>query len=242
MQASQRLSIEDAARRLRYDFLGRAAADARRRPHCRRPHAGRPGRDVPAEADARRRADRARRHLSAARHRRSAAARRVAARICGRTSQRAARRGSRTRRTTTWTIRATGFATWCCPSWTGRLAARPGPRLPGRPALVREDGQWLDELGRRPVRRRWRRRTPDGLEIDARRWLAPSRRRSGGGSLLDGAAADWPADREVGLEHVEAVLGRLWRAMAAGVDVPGGRVELRRGKLVLIQAGRVGSK
>ena len=50
------------------------------RSHRRRPHAGRPGGDVPAEADARRRADRARRHLSAPRRRRPAAARRLARR------------------------------------------------------------------------------------------------------------------------------------------------------------------
>ena len=39
---------------------------------------------------------------------------------------------------------------------------------------------------------------------------------------------------EIGLDHVEAAMAALVGA-AGGVDIPGGRVELRRGKLVLIQ-------
>ena len=41
-------------------------------------------------------------------------------------------------------------------------------------------------------------------------------------------------DREIGLEHVEAVTALLSGAQG-GVDVPGTRVELRGGKLVLLQ-------
>jgi len=41
-------------------------------------------------------------------------------------------------------------------------------------------------------------------------------------------------EREVGLEHVEAVMAVLGAGSGA-VDVPGSRVELRAGKLVLIQ-------
>ena len=75
-------------------------------------------------------------------------------------------------------------------------------------------------------------RTPTGFEIDAealaaeppaivRRVLLVSMR----------AAAGY---REIGLDHVEAVMA-LVGAGEGGVDVPGTRVELRRGKLVLIQ-------
>jgi hypothetical protein len=39
--------------------------------------------------------------------------------------------------------------------------------------------------------------------------------------------------REVGLDHVEAAAAAL-AGSAGGADFPGGRVELRRGKLVLI--------
>jgi hypothetical protein len=38
----------------------------------------------------------------------------------------------------------------------------------------------------------------------------------------------------VGLDHVEAAMAAL-TGSAGGTDVPGGRVELRRGKLVLLQ-------
>jgi hypothetical protein len=41
-------------------------------------------------------------------------------------------------------------------------------------------------------------------------------------------------DREIGLEHVEAVLGLL-SSSHGRVDVPGSRVELRERKLVLVQ-------
>jgi hypothetical protein len=41
-------------------------------------------------------------------------------------------------------------------------------------------------------------------------------------------------DREIGLEHVEAVAALLTCAQG-GVDVPGARAELRGRKLVLIQ-------
>jgi tRNA(Ile)-lysidine synthase len=105
------------------------------------------------------------------------------------------------------------------------------PAIARAASLIREDGQWLDELGRgrfdalaRP--------TPDGLEIDVnnlaaeppplvRRVLLEAMRRTGDG-------------REIGLDHVEAVLAVLV-GNRGGIDVPGSRVELRRGKLVLIK-------
>jgi tRNA(Ile)-lysidine synthase len=105
------------------------------------------------------------------------------------------------------------------------------PAIARAAALVREDGQWLDELGRRrfdalvTV-------TADGLELDvtnlaaepvplARRVILEAMRRTADG-------------REIGLDHVEAVLAILG-GNRGGVDVPGSRVELRRGKLVLIR-------
>jgi hypothetical protein len=38
--------------------------------------------------------------------------------------------------------------------------------------------------------------------------------------------------REIGLDHVDAALG-VAAGLTGGADVPGGRVELRLGKLVL---------
>jgi tRNA(Ile)-lysidine synthase len=105
------------------------------------------------------------------------------------------------------------------------------PAIARAAALVREDGQWLDELGKNRFDALVT-STPDGLEIDAitlaaepvplaRRVLLEAMRRTANG-------------REVGLDHVEAVWAILG-ANRGGVDVPGSRVELRRGKLVLIR-------
>ena len=105
------------------------------------------------------------------------------------------------------------------------------PAIARAAALVREDGQWLDELGRSRFAALVT-LTPDGLEIDAgilaaepaplaRRVLLEAMRRTADG-------------REIGLDHVEAVLAILG-GNRGGIDVPGSRVELRRGKLVLIK-------
>jgi tRNA(Ile)-lysidine synthase len=97
--------------------------------------------------------------------------------------------------------------------------------------LIREDGEWLDELARRrylemsqPVL--------DGVAIEASVLMAeapPLRRRILLQALRAGAGG-----REAGFDHVEAALAAL-AGTSGGADVPGGRVELRRGKLVLIQ-------
>ena len=105
------------------------------------------------------------------------------------------------------------------------------PAIARAAGLIREDGQWLDELSNArftavfgPASDRW--------EVDVaalaaepppivRRMVLRALRRAAG-------------DREVGLDHVEAVTA-LVEAGEGGVDVPGARVELRRGKLVLIQ-------
>jgi tRNA(Ile)-lysidine synthase len=98
-------------------------------------------------------------------------------------------------------------------------------------ALIREDGQWLDE-----VASGWFARvvteTEGGVEVDAPTLgeaAAPIQRR-----VLLLAMRRLAGDREVGQDHVEAVLAVLGGSQGA-VDVPGSRVELRAGKLVLIQ-------
>jgi tRNA(Ile)-lysidine synthase len=97
--------------------------------------------------------------------------------------------------------------------------------------LLREDGQWLDELGRIRFEALAKRGT-DGWELDAaalRNEPLPLRRRI----LLTAIRSSVP-DREFGLDHVEMALAVLEEA-SAGADVPGCRLELRRGKLVLVK-------
>jgi tRNA(Ile)-lysidine synthase len=111
-------------------------------------------------------------------------------------------------------------------------AAYGGPTAPAiarSAALVREDGQWLDDL----AQRRFEELTvtkSGGLELDAAILVtepAPIRRR-----ILLKAIRTLSGSREVGLEHVEAALEVLAGA-CAGADLPGSRMELRRGKVVL---------
>jgi tRNA(Ile)-lysidine synthase len=100
--------------------------------------------------------------------------------------------------------------------------------------LVREDGQWLDELGQRRLDE-LAARTADGLDLDAgplRIDPLPIRRR-----VLWLAMKMVAGDREVGLEHVETALEVL-AGECAGADLPGCRMELRRGKLVLRLSGQ----
>jgi tRNA(Ile)-lysidine synthase len=95
--------------------------------------------------------------------------------------------------------------------------------------LVREDGSWLDdqaaarylELAMSDV---------DGVTFTAADLAAepgPIQRR-----LLLTALRDVAGVREVALEHVEAAADIL-KGSSSGADVPGARLELRRGKLVL---------
>jgi tRNA(Ile)-lysidine synthase len=115
-------------------------------------------------------------------------------------------------------------------------AAYGGPTRPGiarAAALVREDGQWLDELAERRFEVLARPR-PDGLEFDAAVLAAEPasiRRR-----VLLKAMRALSRRREVGLEHVEVALEVL-AGDCAGLDLPGSRMELRRGKLVLLSSG-----
>jgi tRNA(Ile)-lysidine synthase len=108
---------------------------------------------------------------------------------------------------------------------------------PTRPAiaraagLIRDDGQWLDELAaQRYVA--LAEDLADGVALDASASAAepPAIRRR----VLLQALRIGAGDREIGLDHVEAAMAVL-AGTCGGVDFPGGRMELRRGKLVLIQ-------
>ncbi len=115
-------------------------------------------------------------------------------------------------------------------------AAYGGPTRPGiarAAALVREDGQWLDELANRRFDALVITKS-NGLELDASAVgsePAPIRRR-----ILLRAMRTLAGPREVGMEHVEAALEVLTGG-APAADLPGCRVELLRGKLVLIMQG-----
>ena len=98
-------------------------------------------------------------------------------------------------------------------------------------ALIREDGQWLDELSEERFRA-LAVQTEGGLELDLGRLAGippPVLRRV----LLQAMRAS-AGTREIGWEHVEAVVALL-DGTKGGVDMPGSRAELRGGKLVLLQ-------
>jgi tRNA(Ile)-lysidine synthase len=119
------------------------------------------------------------------------------------------------------------------------------PAIARAASLIREDAQWLDELGHECFRAVASERE-GGLELDVHGLTQappPVRRR-----VLLEAMRRTASGREIGLEHVEAVLALLTGGQAGvptartgrggverGVDVPGSRVELRGGKLVLLQ-------
>jgi tRNA(Ile)-lysidine synthase len=97
--------------------------------------------------------------------------------------------------------------------------------------LAREDGSWLDDLA---AARYLELATSDadGIAFGAADLAAepgPIRRR-----LLLTALRDVAGVREVALEHVEAAADIL-SGSSSGADVPGARLELRRGKLVLLR-------
>jgi tRNA(Ile)-lysidine synthase len=119
------------------------------------------------------------------------------------------------------------------PELDSAAGAATRPAIARAAGLIREDGQWLDDVSH--DRFRTLAVEIDGrIELDAavltdtplpvlRRVLLHAMRRKAQG-------------REIGLEHVESVLALLG-SLHGGVDVPGCRVELRGGKLVLIQQG-----
>ena len=105
------------------------------------------------------------------------------------------------------------------------------PNIARAAALAREDGEWLDALADEQFAQLAQDRD-GGVTLDAGGVVAlarPVARR-----VILRALRRIADGREVGQEHVEAVL-----AMAAGhsggIDVPGGRVEPSGGKLVLLE-------
>ena len=108
------------------------------------------------------------------------------------------------------------------------------PAIARAAAIVREDGQWLDELSDRRFDALVV-RSNDGLEIDVSGLMAeppPVRRR-----VVLAALRLTAPNREMGFEHVESAL-EVASGESGGVDVPGARVELRRGKMVLHRDAR----
>jgi tRNA(Ile)-lysidine synthase len=95
--------------------------------------------------------------------------------------------------------------------------------------LARDDGTWLDDL----ADRRYRELSTcdgEGVALGASALAAepePIRRR-----ILLKALREVANLREVALEHVDAAADIL-NGSSAGADLPGSRLELRRGKLVL---------
>jgi tRNA(Ile)-lysidine synthase len=107
-------------------------------------------------------------------------------------------------------------------------AARAIARAAG---LAGEDGQWLDDLAERRYAELCIRRDQT-LEIDCAGLIAdpgPIRRR-----VLFRALRSASGGREIGLDHIEAALA-VATGDAAAADLPGSRLELRRGKLVLLE-------
>jgi tRNA(Ile)-lysidine synthase len=105
------------------------------------------------------------------------------------------------------------------------------PAIARAAGLIREDAQWLDELSDARFAALLG-EASEGWQLDVAALAAeppPVLRR-----VVLRALRKAAGDREIGLDHVEAVTA-LVGAGEGGVDVPGARVELRRGMLVLIQ-------
>jgi tRNA(Ile)-lysidine synthase len=113
-------------------------------------------------------------------------------------------------------------------------AAYGGPVRPGiaRTAeLIREDARWIDDQANGRYSELCA-AVAQGLEIDAQALAAEPaaiRRR-----VLLRALRSVSGGREVGLDHIEAAL-EVAAGRSAAADLPGSRLELRRGKLVLLQ-------
>lgn len=106
-------------------------------------------------------------------------------------------------------------------------------------AHAREDGQWMDELA--ATRYAELAGHEDGtagqarlVQIDASRLAAEPVAMQRRIVLL--AARELGKGREIGLDHVENVLD-VMAGLAGGTDIPGCRVELRQKFLVLVQQG-----
>jgi tRNA(Ile)-lysidine synthase len=110
------------------------------------------------------------------------------------------------------------------------LGGAAGPAIARAARLAREDGSWLDAIaGDRFMA--IARTGPDGLELASQEVMAeplPIRRRI----LLQALRMAAPG-REIGLDHVDSALAVL-EGTARAADVPGSRLELLAGKLVLL--------
>lgn len=103
-------------------------------------------------------------------------------------------------------------------------------------AQAREDGQWLDELADArfaELASRLDQGVQQGVQIDALRLAAEPVAMQRRVVLM--AARLLAGDREIGFEHVESVLDVLM-GVTGGVDIPGSRVELRQKMLILVLA------
>ena len=113
-----------------------------------------------------------------------------------------------------------------------RVLGLPARRAMARAAgLLAEDASWLDQLASERLSG-LAAGTPAGLELDAeqlREMPLPLARR-----ILLKALRSRADGKEVGLEHIQSVLDVL-TGLSGGADVPGSRVELRGKKLVLLQ-------
>jgi tRNA(Ile)-lysidine synthase len=108
------------------------------------------------------------------------------------------------------------------------------PAIARAAAIVREDGQWLDELSEQKFDVLVT-QSNSGLEIDVSGLMAeplPLRRR-----VVLAALRLVAPNREIGFEHVQSAL-EVAAGESAGADAPGARVELRRGKMVLLRDAR----
>jgi tRNA(Ile)-lysidine synthase len=97
--------------------------------------------------------------------------------------------------------------------------------------LAREDGTWLDDIADRRYAE-LAAADAEGVTFSADELSAepePVRRR-----ILLKALREVANMREVALEHVEAA-AEILNGTSAGADLPAARLELRRGKLVLLR-------
>jgi tRNA(Ile)-lysidine synthase len=111
------------------------------------------------------------------------------------------------------------------------LAGASRPNIARAAALAREDGEWLDSLAEERFAALGVRRVGD-LEFDAEAIAAlprPTARR-----VLVRALRTIAGSREISQEHVDSAMAVV-EGISGGIDVPGGRVELLDGKLVLLQ-------
>jgi tRNA(Ile)-lysidine synthase len=111
------------------------------------------------------------------------------------------------------------------------LGGESRPNLARAAALAREDAEWLDEVAGEHYNRLAAEHA-GGVDLDAPALsaLPPAL----GRRVVLRALRRVACGREITQEHVAATLA-VSGGLSGGVDVPGGRVELRAGKAVLIQ-------